>query len=73
MSRVMRQLLSELSFFLLLLAFAVLSGAYTMDGMGLEGARAHTRREYVTDESIERRYAFSVKAIEKCMREFDHL
>ncbi len=54
-------------------AFAVLSGAYTMDGMGLEGARAHTRREYVTEESIERRYAFSVRVIEKCMREFDHL
>jgi len=52
-------------------AFAYLSGAYVIDGMGAEGARAHTRREYVEEESIERRLALSVEAIEKCMNEFD--
>lgn len=54
-------------------AFACLSGAYTIDGMGAEGARAHTRREYVTEESIEKRLSLAVKAILKCMNEFETL
>ena len=53
--------------------FAYLSGAYTIDGLGAEGARAHTRREYVEEASIERRYALSVKAVLKCMNEFDRI
>lgn len=52
-------------------AFAYLTGAYVIDGMGAEGARAHTRREYVEEKSIERRLKLSIEAIEKCMTEFD--
>ncbi len=52
-------------------AFAYYAGAYVIDGIGAEGARAHTRREYVNEESLKRRFALSVKAIEKCMNEFD--
>ena len=52
-------------------AFAVPTGAYVIDGMGAEGARAHTRREYVEEQSIERRLALCVEAIKKCMNEFD--
>lgn len=52
-------------------AFACLTGAYVIDGMGAEGGRAHTRREYVEEKSIDRRFALSIKAIGKCMREFD--
>lgn len=52
-------------------AFAYLAGAHVMDGMGAEGARAHTRREYVVEESIEKRFTLSVKAIQRCMSAFD--
>lgn len=52
-------------------AYAYMTGAYVIDGMGAEGGRAHTRREYVEAESLERRFALSVRAIAKCMKEFD--
>lgn len=54
-------------------AFAYLAGAFTIDGLGAEGARAHTRREYVNETTIERRYWLSVNAISKCMNEFDRI
>ena len=52
-------------------AFACRSDAWVIDGMGPEGARAHTRREYVEEASIEKRYKLSVNAILKCMKEFE--
>ncbi|MBE5791712.1 MAG: M20 family metallopeptidase [Clostridiales bacterium] len=52
-------------------AFAVEAGAYAIDGLGAEGARAHTRREYVIEESLEKRFLLAVNGIMKCMREFE--
>ena len=54
-------------------AYAYLSGAYVMDGMGAEGARAHTRREYVEESSIEKRFRLSQMAVLKAMNEFDSI
>ena len=50
-------------------AFAYLAGAYVLDGLGAEGANAHTRREYVKEESVLKRWNLSLKAIERCMEE----
>ncbi len=52
-------------------AFAVEAGAYAIDGLGAEGARAHTRREYAVEESLEKRFSLAVNGIMKCMREFE--
>ena len=51
-------------------AFVVETGAYVIDGMGAEGARAHTRREYVIEETLEKRFLLAVNGIMKCMHEF---
>ena len=51
-------------------AFAYLTGTHVIDGLGAEGGKAHTRREYAEEENIERRLSLSVRGIIACMNEY---
>jgi len=49
-------------------SYAAYVGVPVLDGMGAEGARAHTRREYVIEETLDKRFEIACLTIEEAMK-----